>query len=389
MALRVYRVVVAGCPRAVIAEDGSFKGVGKSSLCNRFVRPDAYLEDHDSVVSDEDWTFDPVLNGDHFVYWGAATRRVQDGSKARFQVVEQTEFYQRGNSEKLSAHPAKEDYVARASAVRFTSRSDGKVSYRLQIENASARAARGGRIRATQLFPNEDFGGKTSHGVHGYLCVFDPTLEDAQMKKQLDYLGELLHALGKRKKKVVLVCVKCDAVDATKIRYGSNLAHYALKKPILFIEVSSRENVNIEDAFYALIGPPKKRKVPKNGKRTSSSGYLTYREAVGLQKQDLNQVKDAYRRLLQRKITNFSCVWSDMFPLLEREPEFSLVFQLGGEEGKEIVKKMFCLRLIEIKLMEASKLFGFSSARKKLDKDQSRSYQVYLSEAFRGHPDLG
>lgn len=50
-----------------------------------------------------------------------------------------------------------------------------------------------------------------------------------------------------------------------------------------------------------------------------------------------------------------------------------------------MVKKMFQLRLIEIKLMEASK--DFQSISKKLNKAQS--YQDYLSEAFKGHPDLG
>ena len=78
-----------------------------------------------------------------------------------------------------------------------------------------------------------------------------------------------------------------------------------------------------------------------------------------------------------------------MYPILEREPEFSLVLQIAGKEGKEMVKKMFCLRLIEIKLTEASKQYGFSSARKKLNKDQSRSHQDHLSKAFKEHPDLG
>ena len=63
--------------------------------------------------------------------------------------------------------------------------------------------------------------------------------------------------------------------------------------------------------------------------------------------------------------------------------------ELAGNEGGEMVKNMFQLRLIEIKLMEASKLHGFHSLSKKLNKDQSQSYQDYLSEAFRGHPDLG
>ena len=392
MAIRVYRVAVVGCPRSAITDetDSAFKGVGKSCLCNRFVRSQAYTEAHDSVLCEDDWKDKPIYNGDHFIYWGAATKHLQDGSKVRFQIVEHTEFYDLENTDKLCAHPADNEYITRASAVRFTSQSSSKISYRLQAEQVHA-ARNFGSIRATQLFPSEDFGGKAGTGVYGYICVFDPTLKGEEMKKQLDYLAELLYMLWKKKRKVVIACVKCDAVEETQIRYGSNLAAYAAKKPIPFFEVSSREGVNVEDVFFSLIGPPKKHKPSsKNGRHSASPpGYVTYKEAISLRKNDLNRARDAYRKLLQRKVTEFSSVWIEMFPVLEREPEFSAVLHLGGKEGKEIVKKMFCLRLIEIKLMEASKLYGFSSAKKKLDKDQSRLHQVYLSESFKGHPDLG
>ena len=390
MAIRVYRVAVVGCPRAVITNEGSFQGVGKSCLCNRFVRAEAYTEGHDSVLSKDDWTERPIYNGDHFVYWGAANKHLQDGTKVRFQVVEQTEFYELNESNRLCAHSATEDYMTRASAVHFSSHSRGKVAYRLHTEEIFARrSASTGPIRATQLFPNEDFGGKGKQGIYGYVCVFDPTLEDEQMKRQKAYVTELLHVLAKRRRKVVLACVKCDAVDDLKIRHGANLSMCALKKQLPFIEVSARDAVNVEEVFFSLIGSPKKHKLPKGAKRTSPSSWLTYRAVLDTRKHDIHRARDAYRKLLQKRVTDFCVTWSEAFPALEREPEFSLVLQIAGKEGKEIVKKMFCLRLIEIKLMESSKQFGLVSARKKLDKDQSRSYQDYLSRAFKEHPDLG
>lgn len=78
-----------------------------------------------------------------------------------------------------------------------------------------------------------------------------------------------------------------------------------------------------------------------------------------------------------------------VLPVIQYESAHRAVLELAGSEGEEVVKKMFQLRLIEIKLMEASKLHGFQSLSKKLNKDQSQSYQDYLSEAFKGHPDLG
>ena len=390
MAIRVYRVAVVGCPRAVIAPDGSFQGVGKSSLCNRFVRSEAYTEMHNSLLPEEDWLEDPVYSGDHFVYWGAATKHLQDGSRARFQVVEQTEFYRPLEGEgRLCQHESNgDDYLARASAIRFGSQAERKVAHRFDLPAASGPRGGASPLRATQLFPDKDFNSKSGQGIYGFVCVFDPTLEGEQMKRQLHFLSELLPALAKRKRKVILACSKCDSVEEVSILHGSNLANYALKKPIPFVEVSARDGVNVEDAFFSIAGALKKRKLPKNTKR-SSSGYMTYRDAFSERKYDINRAKDSYRRLLQQKIMEFSCIWSEVFPELEKEPEFSLVLQLGGAEGKDMVKKMFCLRLIEIKLMEASKLFGFTSMQKKLDKTSSRSYQVYLSEAFRGHPDLG
>ena len=399
MAIRVYRLAVVGCPRRVVepaaSDDGSFCGVGKSCLCNRFVKPEAYTETHESLVSGKKWSDDPAICGDHFLYWGATTRHLQDGSKARFQVVEQTEFYDREASvagEELQPHPSEASYLERAGSVRIATGAVGKVSVRLKAEQASARA--GGIRSTTQIFPNEDFGGKNG-GVLGFACVFDPTLTEERMGRQVLYLTELLQALNKRKKKLVVACTKCDEVSEERIKLGASLAAGILKKPIPFFEVSSRDDVNVEDVFFTLIGHtrrspklPRAQKSPKSARHLSLSGHMSYKDAVSLKKKDIHRAKDAYRRLLQKKITSFSAVWSEAYLMLEKEEEFSVLLQLAEKEGKETVKNMFCLRLIEIKLTEGAKLFGMSSATKKLNKDKSQDYQKYLSDALKSHPDL-
>ena len=52
-------------------------GVGKSCLCNRFVREDAddYYPDHTSVLSQSDFG-GRIVNNDHFLYWGEITKQV-------------------------------------------------------------------------------------------------------------------------------------------------------------------------------------------------------------------------------------------------------------------------------------------------------------------------
>ena len=399
MAIRVYRLAVVGCPRNVVepARGASFNGVGKSCFCNRFVKPRAYTETHDSLVSSKKWTDDAAISGDHFLYWGATTRHLQDGSKARFQVVEQTEFYDdeaaADDSGELQPHPSDASYLVRATSVRIATSSYGKVAVRLKAEQASAR--RVGVKSTTQIFPDEDFGGKNG-GVMGYACVFDPTLVEEQMKHQMVYLAELLQTLGRRKKKLALVCTKCDQADEEQIKLGASLAACAGRKPIPFFEVSSRDDVNVEDVFFYLIGHARKspkmpraaKYSPRSSRHYSVSTHISYKEVVALRKHDIHRAKDAYRRLLQKKITNFSSVWSEAYLMLEKEEEFSVLLQLAGKDGKEMVKNMFCLRLIEIKLTEGAKVFGMSTSIKKLNKEKLKEYQRYLSDALKSHPDL-
>lgn len=52
-------------------------GVGKSCLCNRFVREEAddYYPDHTSILSQSDFG-GRVVNNDHFLYWGEVVKQV-------------------------------------------------------------------------------------------------------------------------------------------------------------------------------------------------------------------------------------------------------------------------------------------------------------------------
>lgn len=67
-------------------------GVGKSSLCNRFVRPaeDDFYGEHPSHLSAADFN-GQVVNNDHFLYWGTAAR-LDERTEYHFNVIEQTEF---------------------------------------------------------------------------------------------------------------------------------------------------------------------------------------------------------------------------------------------------------------------------------------------------------
>lgn len=310
MAIRVYRIAVVGCPKERICSEGLFEGVGKSCLCNRFVRPEAYAESHNSNLSTEQWLNGPVTNGDHFIYWGAATKRLADGTKARFQIVEQTELYT-GAGSVMRAHPSPSNYLTRASAVQFKSKTGGKtaVKYPTPARESGGRRVRG-PTRNTQLFPNEDFAEK-SQGVFGYVCVFDPSLEGKQMENQLLFWSGLIPLLVKRKRKIVIACVKCDIVDEGKIRFASAMANHVFKKPVPFVEVSARDSVNVEEVFFAIATTPKKNKLPRNGKRPLT-GHLSFKNVLESRKGDLNRATDTYRSFLQKSVCQFSTTWTEV-----------------------------------------------------------------------------
>lgn len=411
MAIRVYKVAVVGCPRAILSADGYIDGVGKSCLCNRFIRSEAYCEDHQkdwSLLSLDEWDANPVFNGDHFIYWGAATRHLPDRTRVRFQVVEQSELYcspyagssstseesesegeedsqavKRRYDTRLKAHLSQIDYISRASSTHFRSQKAGKMAYRLKAMEEAVRMSSGPVRAATQLFPNEEFGGKKSMGIYGFICVFDPTLEGEYMQRQLSFLSELLVTLMKTKRKVVVACVKCDTVEDHAIRFGSNLSSYALKKNVPFFEVSARDSVNIDDVFFSLISAPKKNKNSGRG----GSGTLSYREVIDSRKGDINRAKDGFRKFLQLHVNDFSSSWSSTLPSMKMDCSYQSVKQLAGREADSVLLKLFQLRLIEIKLKEAGNQFG-NSLIKKADKEKSKQYQVYLKEAFSQHPDL-
>ena len=420
MATRVYKVAVVGCPRSVLSPEGLCDGVGKSCLCNRFIRSEAYTEDHQqetSQITEEEWTGNPVFNGDHFIYWGAANKHLPDKTKVRFQIVEHTEFYKKASVKKkeeeedsdyyyssseedepeskkkeshpevllqLESYPAPTDYVIRSCALHFRSKRQGKMGYRLKALEEAVRKTVGLVRAVTQLFPNEDFGAKKSIGIYGFVCVFDPTLEGDQMQRQLNFLVELLPSLMKTKRKVVVACVKCDMVEDHMIKFGTAFFSHTLKKPVPFFEVSARDSVNVDDIFFSLISPQKKQ---AKSLRRGHSMYISYNEVVDSRKGDLNRAKDAFRKMLQENIKDFSITWSTALLFLESNHVYQAVRNLAGSEADDMLLKMFQLRLIEIKLMEASKQYGDSVA-KKADKEHSRQYQIYLKQAFTGHPDL-
>ena len=385
MALKVHKVVVVSCPRCVFGSSES-EGIGKSCFCNRFVRPDCFSMQHHSRLSEDEWQENSVYNGDHFLYWGAATKRLHDGTRARFHVVEQTEFYDSSYEGYSLSHDADQDYIARATSTHFISR--GKIAYRLHSEEEYAIPSslkHNTSARATQLFPNNEFSeGKANVN---FICLYDPTLVGNNETTQMEYLTKLIKELVKNKCKVVIACTKCDAVDESKIQIGANFAATVIpKKPIPFIETSAKENINIEQTFLNIVSSSKKKKgfAKSGGGKTSPANLApSYQTVIQSRSQDETYAMTTFNQIMKDSVTSFSTEWSDIWPLLQSNPTCAKSVDVLGIEN---ARNMFCQHLIELKVQE---LRGIHRQNRKLSKQHSsKGFQNELLESFSNHPDI-
>ena len=102
------------------------EGIGKSSLCSRFVFPAvddfaALKEDHSSIVSPEVFNSRELCQT-HYLYHGSVVKR-RGTNEAVFRVVEHTTF----TEESRRPHPGWEAYALRSTSANIPS--DGRISY--------------------------------------------------------------------------------------------------------------------------------------------------------------------------------------------------------------------------------------------------------------------
>ena len=303
----------------------------------------------------------------------AATKRLPDGSKVRFQVVEQTEFYTYDKEGSMQPFPATEDYITRASTTNFISRS--KVAYRLHEEEEyaipSSLKSNPVKSRATQLFPNIEF--SEGKGITGFICLFDPTLKGQDLKKQIDFTTELLKQLLKTKRKVLLACTKCDIASEGFRQLAAGLAATVThkKKPLPYIETSAFEGININEAFYHVVGGFKKKAIKR-----SSTFVLSYSDIIQSRSHDENFLLNAYTRFIRDHVRTFDTEWSDILPIIQFDTCCKKAIELVGIEK---AKKVFCTHLMELKVQEL---------KDNSKNSQPQKFQAEVLKAFSEHPDL-
>nr|XP_014343897.1 PREDICTED: rho GTPase-activating protein 35 isoform X2 [Latimeria chalumnae] len=298
-------------------------GVGKSCVCNRFVRPSAddFYLDHTSVLSTSDFG-GRVVNNDHFLYWGEVTRPLEDSMECKIHVVEQTEFI---DDQTFQPHrsTALQPYIKRAAATKLASAE--KLMY----------------FCTDQLGLEQDFEQKQMPDgkllIDGFLLCIDVSRGmNRNFDEQLKFVSNLYNHLAKTKKPVTVVLTKCDeGVE----RYIRDTHAFALnKKNLQVVETSARSNVNVDLAFSALVQLiDKSRGKPK---------IIPYFEALKQQSQQIATAKDKYEWRVSNSVKSHNETWANVSRMMQSIPEYQDYVYL---EGTQKAKKLFLQHIHRLK----------------------------------------
>ena len=313
---RCFNVSVVGL--SGLDRDQSLYGVGKSCLCNRFVRPlaDDYITEHTSVFSASDFN-GRVINNDQFLFWGSIAKPAEDGTQVFFQVFEQTEFIDDSNLVPLSRGGQLVPYPKRCASTKLTSHE--KLMY----------------ISRDQVALQNDYtqislpGGKVT--IDGFLVLFDVEASHAKRleDQQERFLSAALSYIQKTKKPYVVVATKCDDTQLNLLQEAHRFAQ-SKKINVPVIETSAHQNVNVELAFVVLSQLIERGKV--------RSKILPFNEAQKIQKELVERTINNYQGLINRTVTDFRVIWKNTKKVVEEKQEFTEYRDLCGLDA---CKKLF------------------------------------------------
>ncbi|XP_046682746.1 rho GTPase-activating protein 190 isoform X2 [Homalodisca vitripennis] len=305
---------------AVVGLSGTEKekgaiGIGKSCLCNRFMRSlaDDYSVDHISVLSQTDFS-GRVVNNDHFLYWGEVTKCSEDGIEMQFQVIEQTEFIDDASFQPFKGGKM-EPYSKRCAATKLTSAE--KLMYicknQLGIEKEYEQ----------KVLPD----GKIN--IDGFLCVFDVSVVPSRsLEKQVEIVSAILNNLIKTKKPVILVTTKNDDANEAYVKEAEKLSQKKeYKGGLMMVETSAHENINVDLAFIALA-----QQIDRSKGR---SKIVPFVEAARARKELLDASTEAFMSLIRSQVTDYRALWSQSAKKFARHEEFVEFTRLFGIESTQ------------------------------------------------------
>ncbi|XP_078515519.1 rho GTPase-activating protein 5 [Lissotriton helveticus] len=298
-------------------------GVGKSCLCNRFVRSkaDDYYPEHTSVLSTIDFG-GRVVNNDHFLYWGDVIQNGEEGIECRNHVIEQTEFI---DDQTFLPHRSTnlQPYIKRAAASKLQSAE--KLMY----------------ICTDQLGLEQDFEQKQMPegrlNVDGFVLCIDVSQGcNRKFDDQLKFVNNLYSQVAKSKKPVVIAATKCDECVDHYLREVQAFA--SQKKNVPVVETSARYNINVETCFTALVQMlDKARGKPK---------IIPYLDAYKTHRQLVATATDKFEKLIVQTVRNYHETWKTVSNKLKNHPDYEDYINL---EGTHKAKNTFSKHIQQLK----------------------------------------
>ncbi|ULT93674.1 hypothetical protein L3Y34_003280 [Caenorhabditis briggsae] len=237
--IKEINVIVVGVSGSETVKGPS--GVGKSLLCNRFVRPaaDEFHREHSSVLSQIDFCGSPVINKDHWLYWGRRLLNTPETSTPTIliRVAEQTEFLGDETFETIGGCSKSEDYYHRCSRTSLQSRD--KLMY-IQKEQLGLESE-----FPQHLLPDGKF------NVDGFILACDISKNSQLHTNQILNIAK---SIAKTKKPILIAFTKCDEMSEKSKKHYMNLFMGTKElKHVLCnlspVETSAVKNVNVEYLF--------------------------------------------------------------------------------------------------------------------------------------------
>ncbi|KAM4662618.1 rho GTPase-activating protein 5 [Discoglossus pictus] len=282
-------------------------GVGKSCLCNRYVRPkaDEYYTEHTSVLSTIDFG-GRVVNNDHFLYWGDVVQNGEDGVDCRHHIIEQTEFI---DDQTFLPHRSTnlQPYIKRAAASKLQSAE--KLMY----------------ICTDQLGLEQDFEQKQMPEgkltIDGFVLCIDVSQGcNRKFDDQLKFVNNLYVQVAKAKKPIIIAATKCDECVDHYLREVQAFA--SNKKNLLVVETSARNNINVDVCFTALLQMlDKTRGKPK---------IIPYLEAFKTHRQLVASSTDKFEKLIVQTVRDYHTTWKTVSNKLKNHPDYEDYINLEG-----------------------------------------------------------
>ncbi|XP_023298984.2 rho GTPase-activating protein 190 isoform X3 [Lucilia cuprina] len=295
-------------------------GVGKSCLCNRFIRPmaDDYFIDHISVLSQSDFS-GRIVNNDHFLYWGDVHKTTDEGTEYTFHVIEQTEFMDDSTFQPFKVGKM-EPYIKRCTATKVFSAE--KLMY----------------ICKNQLGIEKEYEQKIMPEgrlvIDGFVVVFDVSpVPNRNIEKQVEFVQNAITLILKNKKPLVLVTTKNDDSSELYIREAEKICQRKeYKGMVQLIETSAHESINTDLAFLVLAQMIEKVK--------NRIKIIPYHEAARSRKELLESRSEAVTRLIRNQITDYHILWSQGSKMLAQFREWTEFLNIFGHDaGQKLFRR--------------------------------------------------